>query len=215
MTNVVICGPNLRDQKKGQFHVHVEGCADLKRMLKREPAYKEGWLLEDPDSKQEIVEHIYEDHMREAIMENGHIDWREFDDVYLFPCVTDIPDDAPMDAVEDDEVDSEEEDDVEEEDEEDGDVPDTGEDSTDPFEAVVRLAQKHGASDGVAIAEEALTIETITGYLDENLDDELYEEASSFDLDRVAKAYVTTLMTGFTARCQIALNQFLEDENQE
>lgn len=215
MTNVVICGPNLRDQKKGQFHVHVEGCADLKRMLRKEPAYKEGWLLEDADSKQAVVEHIYEDQMRETIQQNGSTDWREFDDVYMFPCVK-LPDDAPLEDEEDedeedDDVDSEEEDDVEDEDSDEED----DEDSTDSFDAVVRLAQKHGASDGVAIAEEALTIETITGYLDENLSDELYEEASSFDLDRVAKAYVTTLMQGFTARCQIALNNFLEDENQE
>lgn len=28
---VVIVGPNLNDQSKGTFHVHAEGCADLKR----------------------------------------------------------------------------------------------------------------------------------------------------------------------------------------
>ncbi len=27
--NVRVCGPNLNDQRKGQFHVHADGCADL------------------------------------------------------------------------------------------------------------------------------------------------------------------------------------------
>jgi hypothetical protein len=28
--NVRICGPNLYDQSKGDFHVHADGCGDLK-----------------------------------------------------------------------------------------------------------------------------------------------------------------------------------------
>jgi hypothetical protein len=28
---IVVVGPNLRDQSKGTFHVHAEGCADLRR----------------------------------------------------------------------------------------------------------------------------------------------------------------------------------------
>jgi hypothetical protein len=32
---VRISGPNLRDQTKGSFHVHREGCADIKKAAKK------------------------------------------------------------------------------------------------------------------------------------------------------------------------------------
>jgi hypothetical protein len=43
---VTICGPNLRNQSKGAIHVHAEGCADLTKNARREPAYKEGWTID-------------------------------------------------------------------------------------------------------------------------------------------------------------------------
>jgi acyl-CoA-binding protein len=34
--NVTVIGPNLRDQSKGDFHVHRAGCADIARRYKGE-----------------------------------------------------------------------------------------------------------------------------------------------------------------------------------
>ena len=55
---VTICGPNLRDQSKGELHVHAAGCADLVRGAAREPEYRNGWTIE-AQSRREIVEAIY------------------------------------------------------------------------------------------------------------------------------------------------------------
>lgn len=35
---IVVIGPNLRDQSKGSFHVHAAGCADIKRNYRQEIA---------------------------------------------------------------------------------------------------------------------------------------------------------------------------------
>lgn len=108
---VTICGPNLRDQSKGTFHVHAAGCGDLVRHARREPEYSNGWTVE-VSSRREIVEAIYSDHMDEERGEIEHykshpddaarmgrtpemlaqgVQWTDYDDLHVFPCV-DLPD---------------------------------------------------------------------------------------------------------------------------
>ena len=43
---VTVCGPNLRDQSKGQFHVHAADCSDLIRHAQREPEYQYGFTID-------------------------------------------------------------------------------------------------------------------------------------------------------------------------
>lgn len=116
--SVTICGPNLYDQSKGEFHVHAAGCADLVRHARREPEYANGWTIE-ATSREDIVRAIYADHIEEAERENAWVkthpeemesypqnvheqllsgvlvDWRTYDDLYIFPCVHNLPDEAP------------------------------------------------------------------------------------------------------------------------
>lgn len=83
---VTICGPNLRDQSKGQFHVHAAGCADLVKHAKREPEYDNGWTVE-ADTQRDVVFEVYADQMDE----NPVAPYEAFaSDLYFFPCV-DLP----------------------------------------------------------------------------------------------------------------------------
>ena len=76
---VTICGPNLRDQSKGQFHVHAEGCADLKRGAQREPEYRNGWTIEAAN-RIEVCDEVYPPEDFEC--ESGDY----VDEFYFFPC---------------------------------------------------------------------------------------------------------------------------------
>lgn len=79
---VTIVGPNLRDQSRGEFHVHATGCADLKRdpNLRRED---QSWTV-DAASKLGVVDAIFED----IIDENkGHAS-DYLSQVHFAPCVT-------------------------------------------------------------------------------------------------------------------------------
>jgi hypothetical protein len=59
---VVICGPNLFDQSKGQFHVHKKGCADLR---KREYRAVAPHMPAEVKTKLDVATFVYEDIMRE------------------------------------------------------------------------------------------------------------------------------------------------------
>lgn len=91
---VVICGPNLNDQSKGQFHAHAEGCADLRRMASREPEYRHGWTVE-VETRIEVGDNIYEDHIGEGTMLSGE----GVDDVHFFPCLKDLRMGSPAPTV--------------------------------------------------------------------------------------------------------------------
>jgi len=78
---VTICGPNLNDQSKGQFHIHAEGCADLTRKLSREPEYRYGWTI-DADTRDQVGDEIYADHIEEGSMNPGE----GTSDCNFFPC---------------------------------------------------------------------------------------------------------------------------------
>lgn len=76
---VSICGPNLRDQSKGQFHVHAANCTDLTRNIRREPEYRNGWEM-DAASRVEVCDAIYPPEDFEC--ESGDY----LDDLHFFPC---------------------------------------------------------------------------------------------------------------------------------
>lgn len=78
---VTICGPNLNDQSKGQYHVHAADCADLKKGARREPVYADGWTIE-AKNRDEVGDDIYADHIDEGSMQPGE----GKDDCHFFPC---------------------------------------------------------------------------------------------------------------------------------
>lgn len=214
--DVVILGPNLNNQNKGQFHVHTADCADLDKMKRREPAYRpENRMAIDAGSRQEIVEWLYDDHMREEELERGNTpDWREYDDIYLFPCLKSLPELASEPEEEDEPVDEDEDDtEVDESDDEDTEVEDDDDsDEEDQFAGTIELAKKHGIADGTATAKEAITKESLLGYLDDNLDDDTYGEMATFDLDRVVSQYVASFIKGFTDECRSMVKDFVEND---
>jgi hypothetical protein len=84
---VTICGPNLRDQSKGSFHVHAADCADLVRHARREPEYRNGWTVE-ATCKDDAVLAVYSD-MIEADDCEPIDGYRA--DLYFFPCCDQLP----------------------------------------------------------------------------------------------------------------------------
>lgn len=220
--DVVICGPNLVNQTKGQFHVHTADCSDLDKMKRREPAYRpENRMAIEADSRQEIVEWLYDDHMTEEERDRGTTpDWREYDDIYLFPCLKALPDQADEPDEEEDEVDeddtevdeSEDEDTEVEDDDDDTEDQEEDDDVPDPFAGIIELAVKHGLADGKDTAVDCLTKESLLGYLDDNLDDETYGEMASFDLDRVVSQYVASFIKGFTDHARSVVKDFVAND---
>jgi hypothetical protein len=92
---ITICGPNLRDQSKGQFHAHAEGCKDLVRGARGpEPEYANGWTIE-ADTKVEVGDSVYEDHISEGTMLSGE----GVDDVQFFSCCASLPYGSPAPTV--------------------------------------------------------------------------------------------------------------------
>jgi hypothetical protein len=92
-THVRVFGPNLSEsaQQDGQFHVHAEGCPDHRDYG---PDGKFGGVDDYGDrvtvsSREELVKFVY------PPGEFGYEepDWREFDDLYVAPCVSQ-PDEA-------------------------------------------------------------------------------------------------------------------------
>lgn len=81
---VTICGPNLNDQSKGTFHVHAEGCADLKRGVRREPEYAYGWTI-DAETQITVCDDVYPPSDFEC--ESGEY----VSEFHFFPCCADLP----------------------------------------------------------------------------------------------------------------------------
>lgn len=82
MTHVVVVGPNLRNQDKGDFHVHAKGCADLHRdpVVRRED---QSFVIE-VESKLDVVEAVYppEEFGYDPAEEAGDY----LSDIYFAPC---------------------------------------------------------------------------------------------------------------------------------
>jgi hypothetical protein len=95
---VTVCGPNLRDQSKGEFHVHAAGCADLARGARREPMYRDGWTL-DVASRLAVAAEMYADQIDEN---EGNAPYDApagyLADFHFFPCTSALPMSAPEEA---------------------------------------------------------------------------------------------------------------------
>lgn len=61
---VTIIGPNLPDQSKGDFHVHAQGCRDIRRSYGGCSKYD----LE-VEAAIDVAEFIYEDHLHDEGIE--------------------------------------------------------------------------------------------------------------------------------------------------
>lgn len=85
---VFIAGPNLRDQSKGSFHVHAEGCADIAKMKRRDPAYRDGYVIDAVD-RIEVAEDVYDN----GIMTAGETGRDYLFDFHFFPCCDALPTD--------------------------------------------------------------------------------------------------------------------------
>lgn len=64
---VHVIGPNLPDQSNGSFHVHAEGCADVKRNRDyRSPEFKtDRETTVDVADMDELVAYVYADQLAE------------------------------------------------------------------------------------------------------------------------------------------------------
>lgn len=90
--NVRIAGPNLNDQSKGTFHVHRDGCADLR---KYGPGRREGGEFPGEDemlvtdaTKLGVVTAVYADH----IAEDPELTAEQLlSDFWFAPCTKGIP----------------------------------------------------------------------------------------------------------------------------
>jgi len=86
---VVIFGPNLRDQSKGTFHVHAKGCAHAKHYGpgKRFGGDDFGDYVFEADTTEDVVEDIYGDQLNETPGDRAELinDWHS--DFYFAPCV--------------------------------------------------------------------------------------------------------------------------------
>jgi hypothetical protein len=80
---VVVIGPNLPDQSRGQYHVHLAGCADIGRSRD----YRSGEYDADKanpievDTLDEAVEYAYGD-----AIDDGDDVASLRSDMYVFPC---------------------------------------------------------------------------------------------------------------------------------
>lgn len=89
---VKIAGPNLRDQSKGQFHVHASGCGDLVRGCRSEPEYTRADEL-DIVAWQAVVGFIYGDIVDEHVAEGEDQEQVLSDllgDIHFFPCCKEL-----------------------------------------------------------------------------------------------------------------------------
>lgn len=88
---VTICGPNLQDQSKGQFHIHAAGCADLKRHAHREPEYRHGWTI-SAASQLDVAAEVYSDIMAEHEGADDGLDKPEayVSEFHFFPCTKEL-----------------------------------------------------------------------------------------------------------------------------
>lgn len=91
---VTTVGPNLRDQSTGTFHVHAEGCRDLKRAIYR---FAESDTRDFP-TRRALVLDAYppEDFQWDPATEYGM--YR--DDFHFFPCVDALPEGDPQEEEE-------------------------------------------------------------------------------------------------------------------
>lgn len=86
---VAVIGPNLRNQSKGQFHVHTEFCSHHLPMALSEPEYANPQIFE-ASSCTEVVDAIYPPDEYERDMGDPIECAAYMRDFYFFPCVKDL-----------------------------------------------------------------------------------------------------------------------------
>lgn len=89
---VHIIGPNLPDQTKGSFHIHAEGCEDVKRSRNyRGPEFESDRAnTVDVESLTDVIAYTMADQLDEEEDDFDPLTWSG--DFYVFPCVTGLPD---------------------------------------------------------------------------------------------------------------------------
>lgn len=96
--NVRVCGPNLRDQSKGTFHVHRHDCADLKHYG---PGGKYGGDMDGMNemlivdaTTMSVVREVYADQIAENPDAEAEMDMY-VNDFWFAPCCRDDMDYSP------------------------------------------------------------------------------------------------------------------------
>jgi hypothetical protein len=86
---VVVIGPNLRDQSKGQFRVHELHCADVHKDLRL--TEEQPWDLDEMPSRMAVVEELYPSN--DFGYDPTDADDRRLylEDVWFAPCLKSLP----------------------------------------------------------------------------------------------------------------------------
>jgi hypothetical protein len=89
MTRVLIHGPNLTDQSKGQFHVHHADCGDNHKYgFDGRLGGEDAGMPVEVSTREAVVRYVYEDQMAENPDHPFDV-YR--DDFHFAPCVRDLP----------------------------------------------------------------------------------------------------------------------------
>lgn len=90
---VIVVGPNLIDQSKGQYHCHAAGCADLKKAQYQIHREDLAYPVE-VSSIYEVVDFVYRDFLDE---DGNYADdpsygtWEDIHEIAFFPCTDALP----------------------------------------------------------------------------------------------------------------------------
>lgn len=86
---VVIIGPNLYNQKLGQFHVHAKSCADIDRDPKRYGYQQAGpHMYMEAEKEVDVAEYVYADHMAESEDDSDYAKAEAYlSEFHFAPCV--------------------------------------------------------------------------------------------------------------------------------
>jgi len=84
---LIIHGPNLNDQTKGEFHVHASPCRDNTREVRENGSVNP--MVVDANSVEDVVTAIYADHMAEhPEADDPYGSWQAYEhDFHFAPCV--------------------------------------------------------------------------------------------------------------------------------
>jgi hypothetical protein len=78
---VTVIGPNLRNQSKGLFHVHAEGCADIAKR------YSAAELSESDSAEYATLQELVEDMYDGQLQDDPSATWQEYaPDFHVLPC---------------------------------------------------------------------------------------------------------------------------------
>lgn len=86
--NVMVFGPNLRDQSKGAFHVHAVDCADRKHYGPTGKKFggEEGLII-SVNTRKDVAADIYADQIAEAPAYKASHYLKEF---FFAPCIAGV-----------------------------------------------------------------------------------------------------------------------------